>query len=202
MSLDFFLKDGMFALYGVIVGALLTWLGEYFRQGFDRERRAQYLAVRVVIALDTFLQSCAVKLTYNPELPDYADPDAQWYMPDVFQVPADLDWTSISPDLAYRILQIPNDDQTIREQIDAVYEMVDGYVARDVWQANYVSLALRVSNIANELRKKYKLSARPHTEWDPVEEIKGLNAKLEKRSQKTVVKRESRKAVIKPKEAE
>ncbi|KAB2730364.1 hypothetical protein [Brucella intermedia] len=75
----------------------------------ERRKHGQYLAARVVCALDPFVEKCPNVTADNGE------PDGQQEGGYVFSVqspdlllPDDVDWKSIPHDLMYRILSIQN----------------------------------------------------------------------------------------------
>lgn len=174
---EFLVREGMFAIYGVVAGVALTWVGEFIRLGFERNRRARYLAIRSVIALDTFVGKCAEALTSDPEVPPNTNPDDVFDMPDTFQIPGDVDWTSISHDLAYRILSIPQRDTEAREAVSFIFRVADGAQASDTRDEYYIALGLDAANIANDLRNKYNLVKAAAGKWDPVKILDDLNQK-------------------------
>lgn len=53
------MSEALFGLLGVIVGASITILKESVAARIARRRNAEYLAIRVVSALDEFIEGCA-----------------------------------------------------------------------------------------------------------------------------------------------
>lgn len=92
-------------LVGVALGAALTWVREDWRERRTYATRAKLLAVKTVIALDTFIVECASKIGGEPE--DDGSGPPRYDIPTRLVTPADVDWATIPPDLTYRILRIP-----------------------------------------------------------------------------------------------
>ena len=174
-------NEGMFAIYGVVVGVVLTWLGEFVRQRRTIKRRANYLAIRAVIALDAYVGKCAAALASDPPFPDpNSNPDDNFELPEKFQIPDDVDWTSVSPAVAQRILEIPQRDAEAREAVSFIWQVADGGAARDTRDEQFLEIAHDAGHIAAELRRCYSLVKAPPTEWDPVKVIQDLKKKRTK----------------------
>ena len=172
-------SEGLFALLSAIVGGALTVSGDWIRNWNDRKRRAQYLAIRCIIALDAFVGNCASALTNNPEAPPGTNPDDVFDMPDRFQIPDDVDWTSISHSLSHRILSIPQRDSAAREAVRFILGVADGYAACESRNDDFIKLSLDSAAIAAELRRLYRIRNSEIKGWNPVKILNDLkNARL------------------------
>lgn len=166
------MADGDLSLLGIELTALLSTLGTlgvtYFSNHASRtdkedERRkhGQYLAARVVCALDPFVEKCLNVTADNGE------PDGQQEGRYVFSVqspdlllPDDVEWKSIPHDLMYRILSIQNQIDYSERVISSVFEIDlppnynQGFREREFQYAKIGTLAL---DIATDLRKTFGL---------------------------------------------
>ncbi|WP_374765255.1 hypothetical protein [Yunchengibacter salinarum] len=166
---DFFANEGMFAIFGVVVGVVLTWLGEFIRQRCATKRRANYLAIRAVIALDAYVGTCAAELESDSPFSDHNNnPDDNFDLPGKFQIPDDVDWTSVSPAVAQRILEIPQRDAEARAAVSFIWRMADGGAACHTRDEHFLEIAHDAAQIADDLRSCYSLVKAPPTEWDPI----------------------------------
>jgi hypothetical protein len=97
-------------------------------------------------------------------------------MPKKFQIPEDVDWTSIRHELAYRILSIPQRDSAAREAVQFIFGVADGDQARQSRDEDFINLGLDSSKIATELRSRYRLEKAIVDIRDPVKVLNDLKA--------------------------
>lgn len=174
----FFYSEGMFAIYGVIVGAVLTWLGEYVRQATRQNKQAKYLSIRTTIALDAYIRDCASALTWEDPFPDpNENPDNSFKTPEKFQIPDDVDWTSILVSSARKILEIPQRHAEAEDAVRVVYDLADGVQAQSVRDERFLAIALDAIAVAGDLRNRYNLPKKPVGDWDPETIIADLHTK-------------------------
>ncbi len=176
--IDLLLSDGV---VGGCIGAGLTWIAQASITRNERKRRALYLSIRSVIALDAFVSSCASAMTSDPEPEPGQDPDNYFDLPDQPMLPDDVDWTSISHDIAYRTLIIPQRDAEAKEAVKCICGVADGLAAKETRDEYYIPLGLEAANIAGELRTKFSLTGRETGRWDPVAELKKLETDLHRK---------------------
>ena len=100
------MRDVWIALIAVGVGAVLAVLAEEVARWLTKQRRRRVLALLVCPVLDRFIADCQAVL----------DDEGDWTggtrhfsvpMPTGPEFPAQVDWTSINPKLANRILSLP-----------------------------------------------------------------------------------------------
>lgn len=169
--------EAWIGLAGVVVGAVITISAESLFRWGERGRRAKYLAVRCVIALDRYVTLCAGCLDPDPLEED--GPDVSYTMPPPPQLPEGVDWTAIPPDLCYRLLELPNNDQEARNQVSFYSHMTGSWDARDTRDERFTALGLSANRLATELRNKYRLVARPAATWNPVERLEESQREIE-----------------------
>ena len=117
----------------------------------ERRKHGQYLAARVVCALDPLVEKCLNVTADNGE-------------------PDDVDWKNIPHDLMYRILSIQNQIDYSERVISSVFEIDlppnynQGFRERQFQYAKIGTLAL---DIATDLRKTFGLPFPDYDTWNP-----------------------------------
>lgn len=163
------MSDALIGLAGVVVGVLAALGKEAVSYWTGRRNAGRYAAVRIVCVLDEYVEKC-VDVVHDdgtregrpagrtdggeeylsaqvdsPEPPEFAD---------------DIDWTSISPDLMYRVLALPNLAVRTERFISAASEHASPPDYDEFFRARwegYADLGLEALGIANELRRQFKL---------------------------------------------
>lgn len=182
------MSEGVFAIAGVILGGLLGWVGEYIRWNLSRRHRAHYLAVRIVISLDRFVGRCA-----TAAFMDYDDREVfSAARPEKLVLPEDVDWQSVTPEIAYRILELPQKEKEANEKGIFYWDATgEADVAHSAEIEGYVKVGLDAAEIAAQLRKKYRLPDRPKGDWDPVVKLQERWKAIEKREARIANEEES-----------
>ena len=172
------MSEGLYAIVGVLIGGVLGWAGEYIRYRYTTRQRATYAAIRSVIALDRYVSKCALSLTESdPDYPDDQDPDDNWNLPEKVVIPEDVDWSSLSSDLAYRILVIPQRDAEAREGVNFTYGVAGGAAAKQILDEYFEEIGLDAAKCAVKLRKNFRLREHRYDKWNPVEVIRAYRKK-------------------------
>ena len=137
-------------LLGVFVGTAVPWLKEIFSE----RKHAHYLAIRVVLVLDKFVEGC-VDVAYDDGLDD-KDRDLRYRVkePNYPSFPEDIDWRSVKHDLMYRALSIPRDLEIAKGYISASDD-INNWEGIEERQYQYISLGLAAAKLARDLRKTY-----------------------------------------------
>lgn len=113
------------AICGILLGLGIAFLAMSARSGRhrrrDSEQEARLLAVRTVIALDDFVGACYAAANDAPEF-NPADPgDFMFHMDDPeLNLPADIDWTLIRPDLVDDILWMPYRIRNVMDGLESL----------------------------------------------------------------------------------
>lgn len=106
----------IYTLIGVVIGAAIPFLRDVYFHSFQREKDAEYLAVRVICELDTFVNIC-LNVIYDDgremgrgEFTSGGEEHfpPKYTPPKTLDFPPNLDWKSIDANLMYRILALPN----------------------------------------------------------------------------------------------
>lgn len=172
------MTQALFGLIGVIIGAFLTLLRDNWSERRSRERHARYLAIRVVIALDRYVESCADVATDDglsqgqPNTDGYLE--EQVALPSAPTFPEDLDWKSIDHGLAYRLLSLSNEAAAANRTISFASENAfppDFEEFFEERQYQYAKLGLAAFALTQALREKYDIHPQKLGGWNPVEHL-------------------------------
>jgi hypothetical protein len=170
-------------LVGVVIGGALTWGVEWFRLHKERSTKATYAAIRSVLALDSYINGCAISLSDTCKeafWPKDRDPTENFTLPEKFIIPQDVDWASLPSSLSYRILSIPQRDEEARAAVSYTGGVAGGDAARSTRDERFLPLALEATETAVLLRKDFKLKEPERREWDPVAIIQELTKREDK----------------------
>ncbi len=186
------LGPALIGLCGVIVGASITWIKDSITQCKTRNRAARYLAIRVVILLDRYVEDCSV-VACDPgeEVPYDGKPGSELMTQPRESIlpfpnwPADIDWKSIDDKLAYRLLSLHGDHEAATEAVNGAWEHAGPPDNAEVFRTQtetFGTLGVKAYDLTCELRRIYKLpSAQYRDWWDPVEKIKEAQRRLSQR---------------------
>jgi hypothetical protein len=133
----------------------------------ERERRATYVAARVVCMLDPFAVRCVDVV--NDE-GTYVDGDLEpAVLPPTLEYP-DLDWKTMDAELMYRTLALPNEILSAESIIAGLAEYSSAPEYVEVWaerRFQYGRVGLYALDLAEALRKRYGLPPKESSRWDP-----------------------------------
>lgn len=173
------MSEAIFGLIGVLIGVFSTWGQSWWSERRSTGRAAHYLAVRVVCVLDQYVERCAEVVSDDGLSFGQRNPDGclepQVPLPGAPIFPEDVDWKSIGHDLMYRLLSMPAEV----EEADQVIEFVGSAVAFppdydeffEERSYQYGRIGLKASELADELRKIYRIPQRERGNWNPIEKL-------------------------------
>lgn len=180
------MTQAIFGLIGVIVGAFLTLLRDTWSEWRARRRHARYLAIRVVIALDKYVENCADVATDDGLSQGQRNADGyleeQVELPSAPTFPQDLDWKSIDHELTYRLLSLSNEAEAANRAIGFAWENAfppDFEEAFEERQYQYAKLGLATFALTQELREKYGIHPKKLAKWNPVEHLTNAKDQVE-----------------------
>ena len=183
------MDNAISGLIGVALGAALAWGKDAWREWRERQRRANYLAIRVICTLDELFDQCVEIArddgTYRGEFNAEGNAEAQTSLPDGIAFSDDIDWKSIDSSVAYKILSLPNTIMSINGALEFVgYAIASGPHYEEFFderQYKYASLGLKVHDLAQFLRRKSRIPDRQFEGWDPVGELREKKVNIEQR---------------------
>lgn len=166
------MSDVWIVLIGVSAGWALSVFTPAVTQRLARKHRRRVLALHVCAILDVFIADCQAAIDDEGQWPDgtrhYSVP-----MPTGPQFPAEVDWTSIDPKLANRILSLPlsttRADWLLHAEAEFAQQPMheEGFAAR---REQCFKLLRQASDLSLELRHMAKI---PPASDDPFERIRG-----------------------------
>ncbi|MEM1149939.1 MAG: hypothetical protein AAGI03_05195 [Pseudomonadota bacterium] len=170
--------EAVIGLFGVVVGAAVTIGADWLRGRSEKGERAKYLAIRTVITLDRYVSDCASVIEPEPVPPLEHEPLVE--LPPKLTLPDDVDWTSIPPDLCYRILSLPSREKSAADAVSFMGGPGGGDPA-DARDEHFTDLGLLAHAIAQDLRAAFGLEAPRRNEWDPAESLRARKSERERR---------------------
>lgn len=181
------MSEALFGLLGVVVGAAITWVKDWWSEGRNRRRHATYLATRMVCIFDSYVESCAEVVADDGLIDGHRNPDGcleiQVEEPDPPAYPEDLEWTSIPHAIAYRALSLPDRVSAARRQIGfrADFDGPPYDEAIKERQIQYAELGLLAAEIAEELRNEYRIPTRNYGDFNTKSWLKEKTRELRQR---------------------
>lgn len=160
---------------GIVAGASMVWLKEWFTSRWHQKKQARYLAVRMVCILDDFVDGCVEvvkdKGVYTRDQNGQETLGLGVKEPDLPTFPETLDWRSIDHKLAYRILSLPISVKAAGDATSFAFSEIAGppdyEEGFEMRQEQFAKLGLKVTSIARDLRRKYDIPENEERYWDP-----------------------------------
>ena len=158
------MPEAAWGLLGVVVGALLQPIVEWIKHIRTRSREKHYLAARVSIVLDRFIEGCKSGISFAEmrDAPSYISVDFS---------SLDVNWHRIDGDLLFKVLDFPNGvEQTnldIKEEADLVGSHHYPHIT-ELYIFKYSQLALAAIALSEAIRKEGSLPTKDRSkekEW-------------------------------------
>lgn len=163
------MNEAIIGFVGVLIGVIATVGKDLVSYWTGKRKAGRYAAVRLVCVLDQYVEKCVevagddgtaygrpAGRTYDGEEYNCAQVD----LPDPPAFPDDIDWTSLDPDLMYRVLALPNLALGTERFIcsEAEHSTPPDY-SEEFWARweGYADLGLEAASIASTLRSQFTL---------------------------------------------
>jgi hypothetical protein len=180
----------IYALIGIalgsLLGAVLGTVRELYAEYRSKKHEAEYLAIRIVCILESFLEGCAAVVRDDGLYYGQRNPDG--VLRPLISTPRlefdlkDSNWKSLPLNIMFEVLYFPSQVSVANNLIDSIFEHVatppdydEGFEER---QYQYSELGLKAADLSTRIRKKYKLPQRHVGDWDVVEFIRNENNKI------------------------
>lgn len=169
------MTEAMAAFFGAFVGVGVMVIRDWVANSIAERQRAIYLAIRVVNALDPFVDDCAAVCQDNGYLgpaTERGEADTTTEAPNAPRFPNDLDWRSIDHRLTFDILSLENKvsiavKETAVASDNAFPPDYGEYFS--IRSRAYTVLGLEAARIARNLRDIHDLPRRTFSGWNPEE---------------------------------
>lgn len=170
-------------LAGVIVATLLPW----YRERWNDKRQARYLAIRVVCALDEFVDQCTSVVSDDGLRDGQRNAEGclepQAAQPKELLLPTDVDWRSIDHALMYNILALPSRIEADNRAISFAAEHSFPPDYEEVFEERryrFACLGLDAAALTHTLRSRYDIPAQELGDWCPIDYLTDEKTKIEK----------------------
>jgi hypothetical protein len=179
-SLSASLISALAGFLGVLVGtALVPWMRGHLARG----RAARYLAIRIVCALDKFVDDCSEIASYwgedssgEPRVEVMSRSRGPAY-------PEEVDWHSIEHSLMYDVLSLPTATERLNRYLEgaaAVAVPPDDSNYLEDRNFRYAQLGIRANALAKRFRNQYRIPEFEPTDWSPVNHLNEVLFDIEK----------------------
>lgn len=176
---------------GVLVGAAIVTIKESVRDSLAKKKAAEYLAIRIVTAMDSYVEGCATVASDDGLDMGQTDPQGYYRIqttePEFKVHLIDGDWKTLDTSLMYEILSFPNAIRAAEHcvsSLDAVPPYDDLIEER---RFQYAALGLKAASLTDKVRKEYAIPERGYEGWNPVVHLQDMKALLEERRAKAAV---------------
>lgn len=174
---------------GVILGNSFVAIKEWLKDSKKEEKESAYLAILVVSHLERFANGClAVAQDDGTSEGLPAGNDNETYhttvaAPSFEPLDIKVEWKVLPKELMYEIFQISDDKENVDNRISGTEHYSDPPEYFEYFwmrRREYAELGLKVSAIANKLRKhaEMPIKATPPDEWDRDELLKDVVTKI------------------------
>lgn len=165
------ITTAMIGFAGVLVGAGVTALKEWWARKAERESTARYLSALLILKLDKLSIDCLhlAKDSGEKDKNGYYRPE---YENPTFELPTDgVDWKSLNSDVQLSILNLPYR----LEHISSAVSWELGHDSPPDFSATfqqrrylYAKLGIEVTRLSGDLRKLFGFPRSTVYDWNPV----------------------------------
>jgi len=192
------MESAIFGLIGVVLGAVLTVVKEWWFKRKTAQKESEYLAILVAFSLEKFASEC-VNVVYDDGLfQGQYDTDGccsiQVSTPNFCPHTINVEWKSVPAALMYEIFNLVNEIDAANHRISGVFEngsgppdYEDGFEER---QCSYASIGIEALRLADRLRALCRLPKRDLLNWDPAEAMRTRQKEIDASKVQTIKRHE------------
>ncbi|MCX9145913.1 hypothetical protein [Erythrobacter sp. WG] len=176
------MSDAIIGFAGVLIGVIATIGKDAVSHWIGKRNSGRYAAVRIVCILDQYVEKCVEVVaddgTAEGRPAGRTESGEEYYCaqvdsPEPPTFPDDVEWTSISPELMYRILALPNlalgTERFVKAESEHSFPPDHSEFFQARWEG-YADLGLEALEIIAALRRKFGLPkpsiAMGNLDWD------------------------------------
>ena len=185
------MESAVFGLIGVLVGAILTGVREWWFQKRKNKKDAEYLAILVSCQLEKFIAGCAGVAGDDGLCEGQTDKDGyssiQVESPTLALNDLKVEWKVLPANLMYSILQFPYKAELVAQKTNYEFNHAsppDYSEAFEERQLQYSILGMEASRLVAQLLKYVALPEAKQDEWDPIAFMREQKAKIDSLRQK------------------
>ncbi|NTI03176.1 hypothetical protein G6K88_14220 [Agrobacterium rhizogenes] len=136
-------------IFSALASSALSWIGDLVRSRYRRKDGRTYLCMRIAATLEAYAINCAESLEAAEAHYGQTKIPAILSLPDPPVYPEDVDWHSLEPDIAYRVMSFLNE----REAQAAAARYVEHFEGNPFGSEEAVkTTGKRAHELANVLR--------------------------------------------------
>lgn len=186
------MESAIFGLVGVVLGAVLATVKDWWFHRRDTLKAREYLTIRAALALENVGLECAEVVRDDGLLHGQYDSDGcrapQAPTPSFDPQSLDVEWRAIPADLMYLIFNLPNEINAAEQRASLAYDYQAGPPDYEEYfekrRISYATIGENCFALADRLRKLGNLPKREHHHWDPVAEMLARKREIEDSKQK------------------
>lgn len=168
------MMEAVFGLVGVLIGSGITWSQAYWFQRQEKQKAAQYLAIRVICVLDKFLVDC-IEVVKDKGLYTLDGGKIEKVPLPELAFPKDIDWKSIDAELMYKLLSFPTDIESFHGQIQMAWDidLKDRTIGMEERAFHYAQWGIHAHKLLDELCNKYGIKKKTYNDpnYNPVADL-------------------------------
>lgn len=181
------METAIFGLIGVVVGAFLTIIKEWWFKASEKKKNAEYLAILITSMLERFVVGCAEVVAddglYHGQRNSDGYRETHTVQPSFDPLLTQVEWKALPANMMNDLLSFPLEIESARAKIDGVYEFVSDPPDYDEFfqerQYQYALLGIRASKLSAHLRAHVGLPSRAVGDWNPIEYMQSRLAEID-----------------------
>ena len=181
------METAIFGLIGVVVGAFLTIIKEWWFKNREQKKNGEYLAILITSMLERYVAGCAEVVSddglYHGQPNSNGDRETHTTPPSFEPLSVQVEWKSLPANLMNDVLSFPLEIESAKAKIDGASEYVatppDYEEFFEERQYQYALLGIRASKLSALLRTHVSLPTREKGDWNPVEYMQTKLAEIE-----------------------
>jgi hypothetical protein len=184
-------ESAVFGLVGVVVGALLAGIREWWFQNRKNKKDAEYLVIQVSCRLEKFIAGCAGVAGDDGLCEGQTDKDGYSFIqveaPTLVLSDLEVEWKVLPVNLMYAILQLPYKAELVAQWTRYEFNHAsppDYSEAFEERQLQYSILGIDASRLVTQLLKHVALPEAKPDEWDPIAFMREQKARIDGLRQK------------------
>lgn len=164
------MSEAIAAFLGATIGSALLLLRDWLSNARQTRSRAKYLAIRVIMPLDRFVDQCAIVSLDDGYLEgNRGDAVATTKTPAPIKFPDDIDWKSIDHSLAFNLLSLENKINDAEQSINDAADFASDPDYEEYFETRrscYARIGLEAAKLGMTLRDTHDLPRRTFENWN------------------------------------